>query len=250
MNNKLGIAGTTAVAKVKDVGSTSSGFSRNDLVLVVGSGLWCDVANVPATNAFKIGDLSDKDAAMLPSALSAWGMLNNFVNLSKENIVVHTLGGSSTGIAISQLGAAMGLQVFSPSKTDLTNVRYHETVRSAGPCKLAISARNNKISTMVVKSLTENGVMVLCNDTLDSFDAINGITIPVGSFIFNNNALAGFNLHSWMNSDPATFRSAIVDCVTLINQKVIEIPGQVYSIKDYKKAFNDSYDGKSTIIKI
>ena len=247
-----GIAGSTGVGLITSLGPNVGNLSIKDPVLVVSSGVWTDFVTVPVTSVVKIPqNLSVEDSAALPAALSAYAILNNFVDLKAGDVVVQYGGGSAVGLAITQIGTASGYKVVNAGPAEISDVAYSKTVAAMGSVKLTITNTSKKaVSKTLMRCLAPKGSLVMYQgDGL--IDDTDGVDVPVGSAIFKANSIFGFNFNSWMVADPQGVARAMAAVSPLVTSKAVTFKSKVFPQPEYLKALTEvEVTGGSVILKL
>ena len=254
MRKRAGVAGSTGVGSISEVGAGVRSFSAKEKVLVVTTGAWANTVTVPATSVIKIPDnLSIEDGAALPAALSAYAILNNFVTLKAGDVVVQSGGDSAVGKAIAQMGAASGLKVVSATSAELDDAGFAKRVAAMGNVKLTISNTAKKnITKTLVRCLASDGSLVLYLGDGVIADEIDGIDVPVGSAIFKKNSIYGFEFNSWVHSDRKGVEKALAVVLDDLKSKKLILKSKSFPQSDYLKALSEveSTGGASVILKL
>ena len=214
-------------------------------------GLWTDQNIVISkSNAIKVPKLSTEEAALLPTAVSAWSILNNFSSLKKGDTILQTNGGSAIGIAITEIGKALGLNVISLSKPDIEESSFVSKFRSKN-AKLAISCLSGNVNKLLLNVLPDNGQLIFYNGPIESIDNSDGLHISVGRSIFGNISINGFDLFTWVNTNPDAYKTAVSSVLSLVESKQISLKSnKIYQQTDYLKAISDvETSGAAAIIK-
>ena len=254
LRKRGGVAGSTGVGSILEVGAGVRSLSAKDKVLVVTSGTWANTVTVPATSVMKIPDnLSIEESASLPAALSAYAILSNFVTLKAGDVVVQSGGDSAVGKAITQLGAAKGLKVMSATSAEFDDAGFAKKVAALGNVKLTISNTSKKnITKSLVRCLAADGSLVLYAGDGVMDDEVDGIDVPVGSAIFKKNSIYGFEFSSWVHSDRANVEKALAVVIDDIKTKKLVLKSKVFPQSDYLKALTEvqTTGGASVLLKL
>lgn len=243
------MAGSTGVGSVTSIGSSVSNVGVNDKVLVVSSGVWTDNITVPASSVLKIpSSLSVEDSANLPSVLSAYAILNNFIKLETGDIIVQNGGETAIGQAITQLAAAHGLSVISATAADYDDANYPKKIAAMGNVKLVITNSSKKtITKSLLRCLSPNGVMVVYNGEVAPGDS-DGIDVPVGMAIFKANSIQGFDFNVWMSTEPKNVHNAMTAVAAHFDTKKITLKSKVYPQAEYLKAMQDYQKSQEFVV--
>ena len=254
LRKRGGVAGSTGVGSILEVGAGVRSLSAKDKVLVVTSGTWANTVTAPATSVIKIPDnLSIEESASLPAALSAYAILSNFVTLKAGDVVVQSGGDSAVGKAITQIGAAKGLKVISATSAELDDTGFAKKVGALGNVKLTISNTAKKnITKSLVRCLAVDGSLVLYAGDGVMDDEVDGIDVPVGSAIFKKNSIYGFEFSSWVHSDRANVEKALAVVLDDVKTKKLVLKSKVFPQSDYLKALSEveTTGGASVILKL
>lgn len=252
LRKSSGIAGSTGVGSISGVGSDVKSFTANDKVLVSSTGVWADSVTVSAASVLKIPqNLSVEEAAVLPAALSAYAILNNFVSLKAGDVVVQYGGDSAVGVAITQIGVASGVKVVNATQEQIDDSSFAKTVAGMGSVKLTISNSAKKsVSKTLMRCLSNSGSLVLYQgDGLN--DDCDGIDVPVGSAIFKANSIFGFSFDSWMASDPQGVEKALSAIIPHLESKKLTLKSKVFPQSEYLKALAEIENtGSSVVLKL
>lgn len=228
------------------------GITVNDKVLVASSGMWTDNVTVDATKVLKIPNkLSSEEAAALPAALSAYAILNNYVDLKAGDVVLQFGGDSAVGMAISQIGTASGYKVVNVTQAQIDDTNFSKTATSMGNVKLTITNTPKKtVSKNFLRSLAPGGCLVMYqgNGLNDDDD---GVDVPVGSAIFKANAIFGFSFESWMASAPLEVEKAMTAIAPHLESKKIILKSKVFPQAEYLKALSAiETTGEAVVLKM
>jgi len=227
----VGVRGTAGSGTVTAVGSGVSDFSVNDSVLVVDSGLWADEAVVSKASACKLPKVSAEEAAVLPSYLTAWALLNNYVSLAAGDVVVQSNAGGSVGKAITELGKAMQLKVVAMSDADMAGGK------AAPAAKLAISGQSGSHIHSMLKGLSYGGGVVVYNGVVEAPASTTEAQAPVAAMIFNDVSVNGFDLSTWVSTNPEAYQKAVGEVMSLVEAKKVSLkPSKVFPQSDFQKA--------------
>jgi NADPH:quinone reductase-like Zn-dependent oxidoreductase len=117
--------GYEAAGIVKTVGTSVSGFKKNDVVSLIPPtdiarwGTYGELANVPARNLVKHPENISFEvaAASWMQYVTAWGALIEQANLSTGDFVIVTAASSSVGIAAFQIAKAVGATIIATTRT-------------------------------------------------------------------------------------------------------------------------------------
>jgi len=250
-NQSIGIAGTTAIGTVTGVGLGESDIAVNDTVLVVDSNLWTDNSIVSKSSVSKLSNISADEAATLPSFLSAWALLNNYVKLSPGDTVLQSNGNTAVGSAVTQIGKALGLNVISPSAADLEDAKFvSKTKADKHTIKLSISDRSGRTSLDFARLTADEGTVVVYNGVIESLEQNQGFDQSAGSAIYKNVSIAGFDFGLWHRTAKAngTFQKALDEVLALGAAKKLNLKPKVFAQKDFQKAVTEVETSGSAVV--
>lgn len=235
INKTIGSYGNAAVGKVVAVPSNGSQeFYLNDSVLVIGQGLWTDEAIVSASGAVKVHALQPDEAALLPSYISAWAILHNYVTLKAGDTIVQTTGNSAIGKAITAVGKALNLKVLSLSDSELNDPEISRKLEGLGSISLTVTGQSGKVISLLSKVTASNGVVVTYNGVYESFVTTTAVSVAISHLIFRNVSIQGFELLPWVQSSPSEYKAAAHSVLSLLSEKKIVLkPSLVYPQSDY-----------------
>lgn len=235
INKTIGSYGNAAVGKVVAVPSSGSEeFYLNDSVFVIGQGLWTDEAIVSASGAVKVPALQPDEAALLPSYISAWAILHNYVTLKAGDTVVQTTGNSAIGKAITAIGKALNLKVLSLSDSELNDPEISKKLEGLGSISLTVTGQSGKVISLLSKVTASNGVVVTYNGVYESFVTTTAVSVAISHLIFRNVSIQGFELLPWVQNSPSEYKAAAHSVLSLLSEKKIVLkPSLVYPQSDY-----------------
>jgi len=234
INKTIGSYGNAAVGKVVAVPSSGSEFHLNDSVLVIGQGLWTDEAIVSASSAVKVPFLQPDEAALLPSYISAWAILHNYVTLKAGDTVVQTTGDSAVGKAITAIGKALNLKVLALSDAELKDPEIGRKLEGLGSIPLTVTGQSGKLISLLSKATASNGVVVTYNGVYESFITTSPVSVAISHLIFRNVSIQGFELLPWVQSCPNEYKAAAQSVFSLLSEKKIVLKtAHVYPQSDY-----------------
>lgn len=250
-NKTIGVAGTTAVGIVTAVAEGEIDYKINDTVLVVESNLWTDHAVVAKSSVTKLSSISADEAATLPTFLSAWALLNNFVKLNSGDTVIQSSGSSALGSAVSQMGKALGVNVISPSASDLSDPKFvSKTKADKHTIKLSISDRSGRTSLDFARITANDGTLVVYNGVIESLAESEGVDQSAGSAIYKNVSIAGFDFGLWYRGAKAdgSFQKALDEVLALGAAKKLILKPKVFAPTDFQKALAEMESTGSAVV--
>lgn len=245
-SNVPGIGGTVGAGIVSAVASDVTNVAVDDVVVVVGDGLWTTDVVIDASAVSKAGSLkSCEQAAMLAPYISAWAILHNFAVLKSGDKVVQTNGSGVVGKAVSLIGKSLGLEVINLSSEEIADTKLAATLKSQGSIKLAINGLPGSHVPNLLRAVADGGHVVAYNGTTPAVGSPMGAKLPVSNLVFSNASLQGFDLRLWVKSNPKSYQDAVSSIVALnLNLK----PSHVCSHVDYRKALKAAGNGNTAIL--
>jgi NADPH:quinone reductase-like Zn-dependent oxidoreductase len=227
------LGGYTGVGVVTSTGSNSSALKPNDVVLVNGDGCWANEITTFEENVSKIGDLPFDEAAILPSYLSAWAILNLFEVLQVGCDILQLDGDSAVGLALTEVGKAYGLNMISVSSKEVEDASFLQKWK--GRVTFAVAGSTQSARTFS-KSLSPGAKLVFHTAKYTPTSMASTIDFPISMAIFQNVTVSGFDYASWVGSSPDSFRAALVDILKLIAEKKLSPKLATFPIVDYQNA--------------
>eukprot|EP01041_Mallomonas_annulata_P000875 gene875-1700_t len=233
-SSKLGVAGSTSVGIVAAVGDKVKSCANENSVFVVSDSCWAKDVIVPESSVFTIPKLSTVESTVLPATISAYGILSRFKTLQRGETVVQLNSDSDIGQAISQIGKDKGINIINATPADLSDPK--QFMAKIGSIKYAISGSPGKLSLSLLRTLSDNAILINYNSSTFLKEDFGGFDLPVGPFIFKNISIQGFNLSTWAKTDNEGFKDAIKNVVALIQAKKISLKSQIFPLAEYSKA--------------
>jgi NADPH:quinone reductase-like Zn-dependent oxidoreductase len=236
---------------VTAVSANETDLKVNDTILVVDSNLWADQSIVSTSTVSKLSSLNSDEAATLPTFLSAWALLNNFTKLSSGDTVIQSNGSSALGMAVSQVGKALGINVLSPSAADLNDAKFvSKTKADKHTIKLSISDRSGRTSLDFARITANDGTLVVYNGTIETLEQSQGIDQSAGSAIYKNVSIAGFDFGLWHRTAKAdgTFQKALDEVLALGVAKKLNLKPKMYAQADFQKALAEVESSGSAVV--
>jgi len=218
---RTGTAGSVAVGVVKAVGPHAVGLSVNDAVLAtcVVSGAWAKSVVTSSATTFKIpSSLRPEEAAMLPSVLTAYALLDRpYLGLVAGDVILQTCGETAVGAAVEALCRVRGFSLVSlPAAPD---PRGDPKLQSVGKVKLAIAQSSGSAVLALSRTLQPRGEICCVLgplEPLQAAQAAGGVTVPVSPLIFSGAAVRGFDFSLWAREKGgASLRAALGSLVSL-----------------------------------
>jgi NADPH:quinone reductase len=123
-NQLTSVVGTTSVGLVDAVGPDVGDLKSGDSVFISYPGTWTDSMTIPVENVCKIPSLAAEEAALIPSVASAWAILTSFIPLKSGDTVISLGSSNPIGLAIAEVGKALGINVVNAVAADATSKEF------------------------------------------------------------------------------------------------------------------------------
>lgn len=252
------VAGNEGVGVVKQVGSNVSELKRNDHVIITKSGLgtWRTHAVLSSSELMKIpSDIPVEYAATLSCPLTALRVLSDFVSLQSGDVVIQNGANGTVGTSLIQIAKTKGLKTiniirdrpnanevekhlkslgadFVVTESELRKSKFKETFSKLPKPKLAVNLTGGQSSTEMARVLENGGTLVTVGGI-----GLNDVTIPSGSFIFNDIEVVGFSLARWLLETPQSKKKEELDLLfSLIRNKQLKLSIERCEFSKFKEA--------------
>lgn len=219
------VIGNEGVGRVTQCGAGVTGFAPGDLVLPMCWGTWTEFMTVSAEGAIRLPvDLDPLQAAMLAvNPLSAWGMLEEFVDLQEGDWIVQNAANSAVGRSVIQIAKARGwkslnvvrrpelveeLKALGADEVVLEDFDLRKEIGSlcgSDRPRLALNAVGGASALNLANALGDEGTLV-------TYGAMSRqpLKLPNGLLIFRNLVFQGFWLKKWIQRLSAAQRHEIM----------------------------------------
>ncbi|HEY5953225.1 MAG TPA: 2-enoyl thioester reductase domain-containing protein [Terrimicrobiaceae bacterium] len=209
------VIGNEGAGRVALVGANAEGFSVGDLVLPMRRGTWSQFMVAEAASAVRLPrEMNAFQAAMLTvNPASAWGMLEEFVRLTKGEWIVQNAANSAVGRCVIQIARARGWRTLNLVRRqdvieDLKSLGADAVVLEGGDLRqvatelcgtarprLGLNAVGGASALNVANALADSGTMV-------TYGAMGrqALKIPNGLLIFRNLSFKGFWASRWLRT--------------------------------------------------
>ena len=249
--------GNEGVGEVTHLGEDVEGVSVGDRVIYPFQsadewiGFWRESVDVPYQGCIKVPDrVSSQQASMLSiNPITAFLMLNQFVQLKPGDWIIQNLATSGVGYWVQLLAKQLGLRtihvVRSEDQVDrLTRLgadrvivahdRFSSHIKEKGRCRLALNGVGGDSAKEIAKCLEPHGVMV-------TYGAMAKQPIQLGNalLIYQNIQCTGFNRSRWVDETPMdVVKQAYQNLFDRVSSmSSIDVPiDEVYALSDFKKA--------------
>ncbi len=226
------VIGNEGVGRVAAIGSGVAGFTVGDLVLPMRPGTWTQYMLAPARAAIRLPAAMDlSQAAMLSvNPPSAWGMLQDFVELQPGDWIVQNAANSAVGRSVIQIAHARGLrtlnvvrrqeligelQTLGADAVVLEDVDLRTEVEKicglARP-RLALNAVGGASALNLANALADGGTHV-------TYGAMGRqpLKIPNSLLIFRNLVFRGFWLKPWAENVPRAEQEKVIAALAALS---------------------------------
>lgn len=238
-NTHHGVAGTAGVGTVVSVGANVATVKTGDNVIVIDNGVWSDNVTVSSSNVAKISSAPSEASAVLPTFVSAWAILNHsHTPLKAGDIVLQTEGKTALGSAVSQIGKALGFKVINVTPDEVLHADFRKKVATTGPARMAVTHHTGKVLREVMKVLEIGSTVVTYNGPITSVFSESPVEAAVSTYIFDAKSIHGFDLKTWMSSNPEKFREATAFVSSLLDEKKISLPVDSHAQSNFLPALD------------
>jgi len=251
------VIGNEGVGRVTQCGAGVTGFAPGDLVLPMRWGTWAEFMTASAEEAIKLpSDLDPLQAAMLSvNPLSAWGMLEEFVDLQKGDWIVQNAANSAVGRSVIQIAKVCGwkslnvvrrpelveeLKALGADEVVLEDLDLrHEIENLCGSDRprLGLNAVGGASALNLANALGDGGTLV-------TYGAMSRqpLKLPNGLLIFRNLVFQGFWLKKWTQQLSAVQRQEIMaGLAELVRTGRLQMPVQrVFALAELEAAIAEA----------
>lgn len=249
----VGAMGSAGSGVVTGVGSGVTDIHVDDSVLVVGTGVWADEVVVKPEAVSIVANATAEEIASLPAFVSAYTILTNYCStpLQAGDLVVQTHANGAIGAAISAIGKAMGLDVFSITAAKLSDAKLADTLKKKGAVKLAVIGSAGDHVLNIVRSLASGGCAVAYSAECQATSDLQPVSLPISGMIFSNTSVAGFDLTAFASANPSAYREAVKAVMTMaVDSKISLKPGKVFPQAEFATALTEvAKKGTAAILK-
>ena len=242
-------AGTNAVGIIDAIGSSVSGFKVGDSVFVSNSNVWSDNITVPSTSASKVPISTPEEAAIIPSLLSAWGILNNYESLKSGDNVLLLNSTDAIGQAVIHVGKLLELNIIQITDKNIHSDEIKTKLKALNNIKLSITNTPGKLSSDLLKYVNKYGSLVFYSGPIRSVLAGDVISMSVSASVFEQKSINGFDLTTWIQTNPASYNKGI----QFINDnlKKVTLKPKVYKYEDFLKGISAVQEtGELAVLKV
>lgn len=250
-----GVGGISCIGSVAQIGSNVPNLSLNDKVYVVARGTWRTSIKFPVESVLKLPALSFDKMSQFSSSLIAHSLLHNFVRLKSGDTIVQSSGDSIIGKKVSELGSYFGYKVLSPSRSELGDERYLETLKQEHTVKLVLSPNcDDKLSRSFLRLLVNSGPAngyVLYNGDASAPNSLPPLQLPISYAVFNNISVYGFDYFSYFSTKPVDFQrtfSAVSDLYAAGVLDDSKAGAQAFPLSDYQSALRSVQSGQAATL--
>lgn len=248
--------GAEGVGRVLQVGPGADQALANKRVVVLGTyeqGVWGDTVVVPARNVVAVRE--DVDVQQLSMAVinpvTAYLMLNQYVDLKTGDWIGQDLGNSALGLAVIALAKIAGVKTLSIVRSE----RAAEVARAAGSdvvlvdgddlgdriatvldgtqLRLVLDGASGSAPGALATALEFGGTVVSYSSTTNEAPLI-----PLGNLVYGELVLRGFWVVNWLHNTPrAEIENVVNKMVDLVADGTLSIPvDSTYTLDEYDAA--------------
>ena len=238
--------GAECVAKVIKIGKNVKKFSINDIVIPLTRNNWVEKIKIDEVNLIKV----HKDADLLQASMlkvnpaSAYLMLNNYIQLKKNDIIMQNAANSGVGNYIIQLANLYKIKT-------INLVRRKEVIPSLkkiGAKEILVESKKKSLSYKVKLIIDAKGGSDLDywasylddHGTIINYGLLSGKNIQInpGKLIFNNLSIKGFWLSLWFQRMSYREKSNLYKHLSnLVKNKILYTKvEEIYHITNIKEA--------------
>ena len=249
--------GAECVAKVIKIGKNVKKFSINDIVIPLTRNNWVEKIKIDEVNLIKVHKNADLlQASMLKvNPASAYLMLNNYIQLKKNDIIMQNAANSGVGNYIIQLANLYKIKT-------INLVRRKEVIPSLkkiGAKEILVDSKKKSLSYKVKLIIDAKGGSDLDywasylddHGTIINYGLLSGKNIQInpGKLIFNNLSIKGFWLSLWLQRMSYREKSNLYKHLSnLVKNKIlytkVEEIYHITNIKEVRKASAYKRSGK------
>jgi len=238
--------GAECVAKVIKIGKNVKKFSINDIVIPLTRNNWVEKIKIDEVNLIKVHkDVDLLQASMLKvNPASAYLMLNNYIQLKKNDIIMQNAANSGVGNYIIQLANLYRIRT-------INLVRRKEVIPSLkiiGAKEILVESKKKSLSHKVKLIIDAKGGSDLDywasylddHGTIINYGLLSGKNIQIhpGKLIFNNLSIKGFWLSLWLQKMSYREKNNLYEYLSdLIKNKILYTTVErIYHITNIKEA--------------
>lgn len=214
------VGGSQGVGVVTNVGSEVKDLKAGDKVIpsVSGLGTWRTELKADASKLLRVpSTLSPEFLSAIVSPLTAYRLLNDFVNLKPGDVIVQNGCNGSVGLSVIQLAKARGIKTvnimrnrpgFEMLAESIQNLgaeivvpddyarttMFQRLISDLGEVKLGLNAVGGKHASSVLGGLSHGATLV----TYGAMAPKPTLYLPSSAFLYHDLTLRGFNLERWV----------------------------------------------------
>lgn len=236
MPNASDFAGLSSVGEVTKVGGQVKHRKVGDQVLLFKDGAWADKVNVATSQAVAVSkSVSPVAAALFPLHLTAWALLQS-LHLPPGASLFQAAPGTAVGASVAALAKARGISVLEPTAEELLDAAFVRSHR--GRHRAVVSGLGGRYGAAAVRVLGQNGKLICFKGRFAPLLEVATVDIPVSSAIFQDAAVEGFDLATWLHSHAALLPQAVADIEALVSHtEAARLPSAAtFPLKQYQTA--------------
>lgn len=244
--NMSDYAGLSSVGKVIGVGHNVRTAKVGDHAVIFHSGAWADKPIVSSSCLAVISkDIPSEHAATFPIHIAAWAMLQSF-SLKKGSIILQASPNTPVGASVSSIARHRGFEVLEPSEEELLNAAFMRNYR--GAMENIVSGLGGKIGASVIRALGQNGKLISFKGKFSSLVEKGTVDIPMASTIFRGASVEGFDLYTWVNSNPTMLQQAASDIEKLLLENNFRLSPICFPLSKYQQAIQQLMETNGTVV--
>lgn len=236
MPNASDFAGLSSVGEVTKVGGQVKHRKVGDQVLLFKDGAWADKVNVASSQAVSVSkSVSPVAAALFPVHLAAWALLQS-LHLPPGASLFQAAPGTAVGTSVAALAKARGISVLEPTAEELLDAAFVRSHR--GRHRAVVSGLGGRYGAAAVRVLGQHGKLICFKGRFAPLLEVATVDIPVSSAIFQDAAVEGFDLATWIAGHAALLPQAVADVEALLSHaEAARLPPTVtFPLKQYQTA--------------
>jgi len=261
------VGGGEGLGQIIAVGQNTSKFKIGDLVLPAkpGFGTWrthatCDeedLIKVPPAEGVKHEYLS----MLSVNPATAMKLLDNFVNLEEGDVIIQNGANSAVGMSVMQIASQRGIKSINiiRRRSDYEELVEHmkqygayiacsdEYIRTAEFRKLISDLPKPKLALNCIggDTVTEMSRLLAPGGTIVTYGgmSLKPVTIPTGTFIFNDIQCKGFWMTRWYEHHGQVARVELLkDLIEMVQKNKLRLWVERHPFRDFEKALGRALD--------
>jgi NADPH:quinone reductase-like Zn-dependent oxidoreductase len=235
--------GSEGVGRVAEVGTAADQSLAGKRVVVLGNyeqGVWGDTVVVPAHNVVVVPEGIDglQLAMSVVNPVTAYLLLNNYVELKPGDWIGQTLGNSTVARAVYALARLAGIRTLSVVRTEKAAAEAREAggdvvlvdgedladrvVEALGGAqlRLVLDGEGNTTAGALAGVTEPGGAIVAYSSTTNELPQL-----PLGPFVYGGQSLHGFWVVNWFaTAGREEIERVVGEVVDLVGRGVLTVP--------------------------